>query len=77
MQPLEIPLAPTIYLSGESVASIINSCGRYQAPRRKVDGTFWMYLNPIFNGVVTQIEIKGYCIRLVNSCNIVLIFGNR
>ncbi len=35
---LGIPLALTICFSEESVVSIVNSCGRYQAPRRKVDG---------------------------------------
>ncbi len=38
IHPLGIPLAPTIYLSGESVVSIVNSCG-CATPSRKVDGT--------------------------------------
>jgi hypothetical protein len=43
--PLGILLAPTICLSGESVVSIVNSCGRYQAPRRKVDATDFGYIS--------------------------------
>jgi hypothetical protein len=39
IHPLGIQLAPTICLSEETVVSIVNFCGRYQAPRRKVDGT--------------------------------------
>ncbi len=46
MHPLGISLAPTICLSGESVVSIVNSCGSYP----KKEGwwhRFWMRLDPI------------------------------
>jgi hypothetical protein len=46
IHPLGIPLALTICLSGESVVSIVNSCGSYP----KKEGwwhRFWMRLNPI------------------------------
>ncbi len=47
-----------------------------QAPRMKDDGIDFGCVLIHLNGVVAQIEIKGYCIRLVNSCNTMLVFGN-
>ncbi len=69
---LGIPLAPTMWLSGEPAASIVSSCGSILAPR-KDDGTdfgcIWIQLNGLI-----ALEIKSYCMRLVNSSSTVLIF---
>ncbi len=71
---LRIPLAPTIWLSGEHAVSIVSSCGIILAPR-KDDGTDFGCVWIQSNGL-TALEIKCYCMRLVNSCSTVLIFGS-
>jgi hypothetical protein len=71
---LGIPLAPTMWLSGEPAVSIVSSCGSILAPR-KDDGTDFGYVWIQSNGPIA-LEIKCYCMRLVNSCSTVLIFGS-
>ncbi len=71
---LGIPLAPTMWLSGEPAVSIVSSCGSILAPR-KDDGTDFGCVGIQSNGLIA-LEIKCYCIRFVNSCSTVLIFGS-
>ncbi len=71
---LGIPLAPTMWLSEESAVSIVSSCGSILAPR-KDDGTDFECIWIQSNGLIA-LEIKCYCMRLVNSCSTVLIFGS-
>ncbi len=47
IHPLGNPLASTICLSGESVVSIVNSCGRSGPKKEGRWHIFWMCLNPI------------------------------
>jgi hypothetical protein len=72
MPLLGIPLAPTMWLSGEPAVSIVSSCGSILAPR-KDDGTDFGCIWIQSNGLIA-LEIKCYCMRLVNSCSTVLIF---
>ncbi len=71
---LGIPLALTMWLSGEPAVSIVSSCGSILAPR-KDDGTdfgcIWIQSNGLF-----ALEIKCCCMRFVNSCSTMLIFGS-
>ncbi len=71
---LGIPLAPTIWLSGEPAVSINSSCGSILAPRKN-DGTdfgcVWIQSDDLI-----ALEIKCCCMRLVNSCSTMLIFGS-
>ncbi len=70
-----IPLAPTMWLSGEPAVSIVSSCGSVLAPR-KDDGTDFECAWIQSNGLIA-LEIKCYCRRSVNSwCDTVLIFGS-
>ncbi len=46
IHPLGIPLAPTMWSSGESVISIISSCGR-SSPKKGWWYRLWMHLDPI------------------------------
>ncbi len=71
---LVIPLAPTMWLSGEPAVSIVSSCGSTLAPR-KDDGTDFGCVWIQSNGLIA-LEIKCCCMRLVNSCSTVLIFGS-
>jgi hypothetical protein len=71
---LGIPLVLTMWLSGEPAVSIVSSCERILAPR-KDDGTDFGCIWIQSNGLIA-IEIKCYCMRLVSSCSIVLIFGS-
>ncbi len=71
---LGIPLAPTMWLSGEPAVSIVSSCGSILAPRRD-DGTDFGYIWIQSNGLIA-LETKCCCLRLVNSCSTVLIFGS-
>ncbi len=70
---LGIPLAPTMWLSGEPAVSIVSSCGSILAPR-KDDGTDFGCALIQSNGLIA-LEIKCYCMRLVNSCSTTLIIG--
>ncbi len=69
-----ISLALTMWLSGEPAVSIVSSCGSILVPR-KDDGTdfgcAWIQSNCLI-----ALEIKCYCMRLVNSCSTMLIFGS-
>jgi hypothetical protein len=69
---LGIPLALTMWLSGEPTVSIVSSCGSILAPR-KDDGTDFGCVWIQSNGQIA-LEIKCYCMRLVNSCSTMLIF---
>ncbi len=71
---LGILLALTMWLSGEPAVSIISSCGSILPPR-KDDGTDFGCVWIQSNGLIA-LEIKCYCMRLVNSCSTVLIFGS-
>ncbi len=71
---LGIPLAPTMWLSREPAVSIVSSCGSILAPRKDdcTDfGCVWIQSKGLI-----ALEIKCYCMRLVNSCSNVLIFGS-
>ncbi len=70
--PLRIQLAPTMWLSGEPAVSIVSSCGSILAPRND-DGTDFGCVWIQSNGLIA-LEIKCYCMRLVNSCSTMLIF---
>ena len=74
IQLLGIPLAPTMWLSGEPAVSIVSSCGSILAPR-KDDGTDFGCVWIQSNGLIA-LEIKCYCRRFVNSCGTMLIFGS-
>jgi hypothetical protein len=71
---LGIPLAPTMWLSGETAGSIVSSCGSILATR-KDDGTDFGCAWIQSNGLLA-LEIKSCCMRFVNSCSTVLIFGS-
>jgi hypothetical protein len=68
---LGIPLAPTMYSSGEPVISIFSSCGR-SSPKKGWWYRLLMHLYPIQWSLA--LEIKCCCMRFVNSCSTVLIF---
>ncbi len=71
---LGIPLASTMWLSGESVISIVSSCGIILASRKDDDtdfGCIWIQSNGLI-----ALEIECCCMRFVNSCSIMLIFGS-
>ncbi len=70
---LGISLALTMWLSGEPAVSIVSSCGSILAPR-KDDGTDFGCVWIQSNGLIA-LEIKCFCMRLVNSCSTVLLFG--
>jgi hypothetical protein len=71
---LGIPLATTMWLSGEPAVSIVSSCGSILA-LRKDDGTDFGCIWIQSNGLIA-LEIKCHCMRLVNSCSTMLIFGS-